>query len=115
MLRQIDATPGDPQGSLPRVVQMLVGEKSGGAEAFFDKPAVVLHEAGLPQLLVIGDNEVRTDALRAAGCDAMQLRFGGLGDFAARLRLRRYLSDFRPDLVIAWMNRAARRGSNPPP
>ncbi len=52
---------------LPRVMQMLVGEYDGGAENFFDKLAVSLHQSGLAQKLIIGANDKRAAVLRQAG------------------------------------------------
>ncbi len=102
----------DSSRSLPRVMQMIVGDGDGGAQAFFDRLAVSLHEAGLPQRLIIGANDHRAATLRAAGCDTVQLRFGGLNylrDRISRFQLKRQVADFRPDIVLTWMNRAARR------
>ncbi|NQU21544.1 MAG: glycosyltransferase [Candidatus Nealsonbacteria bacterium] len=98
-----------PSSTLPRVMQMLVGEYDGGAENFFDKLAVSLHQAGLPQKLIIGANDNRAAWLRQAGCDVVQLRFGGLRDPISRWRLHRHVVRFRPQAVVVWMNRAARR------
>ncbi|NQU21543.1 MAG: glycosyltransferase [Candidatus Nealsonbacteria bacterium] len=94
---------------LPRVLQMLIGRNGGGAESFFVKLALALQQAGLPQRLIVSSSNDRADLLRAGGCDTVQLKFGGLTDPIARFRLRRQLADFRPDVVLLWLNRAARR------
>ncbi len=94
---------------LPRVLQMLIGPNGGGAESFFVKLALAMQEAGLPQRLIVSSENDRADVLRAGGCDTVQLKFGGLTDPIARFRMKRHLANFRPDVVMLWLNRAIRR------
>ncbi|MES2710781.1 MAG: glycosyltransferase [Pseudomonadota bacterium] len=84
----------------------MAGAAMGGAEAFFERLTLGLHGAGDTVLPVI-----RRDARRAARLAALapvQLGFGGALDFTTTRRLRRTLDGFGPDVVVAWMNRAAR-------
>jgi glycosyltransferase involved in cell wall biosynthesis len=53
-------------------------------------------------------NPARASRLLQGGCEPLQLRFGGALDFATRLQVGRQLRGFKPEVVVAWMNRAAR-------
>ena len=96
-----------------RLLQTLSGAPQGGAETFFVSLATAFERAraqghvDLAQRAVIRDNAPRAAALRAAGVDTRELGFGGRLDLATRRGLRREVVDFRPDAVLAYMNRAA--------
>lgn len=89
-----------------RVLQAMAGAEYGGAEAFFARLVPALARAGLEQRAVIRRHPGRAAALREAGVEPVEARFGGPLDIATRLRLRREIGAFRPDLVLTWMNRA---------
>jgi glycosyltransferase involved in cell wall biosynthesis len=91
-----------------RVVQFLIGSY-GGAERFFVRLCTALQARGVEQLLLINDHPALVADVRAAGLHHeifAPSRFGGLVD---RPRVARSCRRFRADVVIAWMNRAARR------
>ena len=93
-----------------RLVQLLVGEPWGGAERFFVKLALAFQRRGIAQRLYILRDEARAAELRQGGCDVVELDFGkGWSDLAARWKLRKDVRDFSPDVLMAWMSRAARR------
>lgn len=94
-------------GSVMRVLQVLAGAEHGGAETFFVSLALALARAGLEQKLAIRRNAGRAASLRAGGLEPLELRFGGPLDLATRWRLRRLAADWRPDVVLCWMSRAA--------
>lgn len=89
-----------------RVLQAMAGAEFGGAEAFFVRLVIALHKAGLDQRVVIRENDRRAKVLRAAGLDPVELKFGGRFDFSTPMMLKRQLRDFRPHVVLTWMNRA---------
>ncbi|MGE5537305.1 MAG: glycosyltransferase [Gemmatimonas sp.] len=78
----------------------------GGAEAFFERLAVALGEAGLMQHCVIRRNAARRALLTTAGIPVTEAPFGGLFDFSTGSRLKRSIAGFRPDVVLSWMSRA---------
>ncbi|MDP6344105.1 MAG: glycosyltransferase [Alphaproteobacteria bacterium] len=90
-----------------KVLQSMAGAQHGGAEAFFTRLVLALHRAGLEQRVVLRTDAERAEQLMAAGIAPVQLSFGGPLDLATRLRLRREIADFRPDVVLSWMSRAA--------
>lgn len=92
----------------PRLFQAMAGAVQGGAENFFVRLAGGLHRAGVPQRVAIRRNPVRAAALRAEGVEPTELEFGGWFDFRTRPALRRLATEWRPAIVLTWMNRATR-------
>jgi glycosyltransferase involved in cell wall biosynthesis len=93
-----------------RLLQLLVGEARGGAETFFVKLSIALQKRGVPQKVVILRDKERAEELRDGGCDVLELDFSkDWRDWLARRHLKRCTVEFAPDVVFAWMNRAARR------
>lgn len=91
---------------MTRLLQAMAGAEHGGAEAFFERLALALERAGLQQRLVIRKNAKRAGLLRAGGLEVTELPFGGLFDFTTRGGFRRAVAEFRPQVVLTWMNRA---------
>ncbi len=85
----------------------MAGAEYGGAEAFFTRLALALNRAGLEQRVVIRKNQRRAEALRAGGVEPVQLPFGGMLDWRTPRALKREIADYRPDVVLTWMNRAS--------
>jgi glycosyltransferase involved in cell wall biosynthesis len=91
-----------------RVAQVLAGAARGGAENFFVRLVSGLQASGhLGQKAFIRAHQHRMDALASAGVPVEGFRFGGSLDVFGRLRYRRALRRFRPDIVMTWMNRAS--------
>jgi len=92
---------------MTRLVQLMAGAEHGGAEAFFTRLAVALQRAGQEQRVAIRPYPARIAALQAAGIAPVALPFrGGPLDFATRRGLRALVRDYRPRVVLSWMNRA---------
>ena len=89
-----------------RVAQVIAGAEHGGAELFFERLCRALHAAGECVLPVIRSNGDRANILRTDGLKPEQLAFGSFVDVLTRLRLRRILKTFAPQVVVSWMNRA---------
>ncbi len=90
----------------PRVMHAMAGAAVGGAEAFFMRLTIALHQAGQEQRVVLRRHEGRAAELRAAGIEPVQLPFSGLFDFTTRRRWRGAMADYAPQVVLTWMNRA---------
>lgn len=86
----------------------MAGAPMGGAEAFFERATIALHHAGDAVLPIIRRDAGRAERLREAGLQPAELAFGGALDVLTKPRVRRALQDFKPDVVMAWMQRAAR-------
>ncbi|MFH5924281.1 glycosyltransferase [Roseomonas xinghualingensis] len=91
-----------------RIAQVMAGAPIGGAETFYERLSVALHGAGEEVLPVIRRDAGRAARLRAGGLKPVELGFGGPFDLLTGPRLDKVLRDFRPDVAVAWMNRAAR-------
>ena len=97
---------GESSEGTPRLLQAMAGAAVGGAEAFFERLAPAFARTGVPQRVLIRRHARRAAALRAAGVETVELRFGGRADLATRPAFRREIIDFRPDIVLTWMSRA---------
>ncbi|MBV9653264.1 MAG: glycosyltransferase [Acetobacteraceae bacterium] len=86
----------------------MAGAHAGGAELFFERLSIALHQAGDAVLTAIRRDRDRARRLAEAGLPAMQLAFGGPADWLTGPRLRRLLRRFAPRVVVAWMSRAAK-------
>lgn len=91
-----------------RVLQAMAGARHGGAEAFFERLAIGLTRAGVEQKVVIRKDVERAARLRDGGVEPIQLPFGGLLDFCTPFALKKICRNYRPDVVLTWMNRATR-------
>ncbi len=92
-----------------RLMQAMAGAPYGGAEAFFARlAAAFVRNGALTQRVVIGRDRARAMRLREADVDLIELPFGGVLDLWTPLALRRSVADFRPDILLTWMNRATR-------
>ncbi len=89
-----------------RVLQAMAGAPFGGAEAFFSRLVIALHRAGLNQRVLMRPNPARESILQENGITPTLLRFGGVLDIASRLAFKRAVRDYKPDIVMTWMNRA---------
>lgn len=85
----------------------MAGGRHGGAEAFFTRLAVAFQDENLTQKVAVRPYPERIAALQTAGVPVLPMAFGGAFDLFTRARLRQALRDFAPDVVLAWMNRAA--------
>ncbi len=92
-----------------RLLQAMAGGRHGGAEAFFVRLAGALQQRdGIEQKILIKRGAVWDGFLRESDIEPVALPFGGLLDFTTRRRFRKEIKDFRPDVVLTWMNRATR-------
>lgn len=85
----------------------MAGAAQGGAELFFERLTIGLHEAGEAVLPVIRPEPARVARLRAAGLEPVGLRYGGPLDLLTRPRAARALHAFGAEVAVAWMSRAA--------
>jgi len=91
-----------------RLLQVMAGAPQGGAEAFFERLAPALARVGLEQHLAIRRDPGRAARLRERGLTVTELRFGGRLDLATGWGLAALAKGFRPEVILGWMNRAAR-------
>jgi glycosyltransferase involved in cell wall biosynthesis len=96
------------RGWFVRVLSTLAGGPSGGAETFFvSLVTAFLGSGGIEPRAVIRRHPGRAALLRNAGVPVREARFGRWIDFETPAVLRREVAEFDPDVVLAFMNRAA--------
>ena len=93
---------------MTRILQMMAGSPMGGAENFYMRLVPALARAGQDQHAVIRTHQDRYKQLIEANIPTDQLRFGGALDFLTGLRLKNIIRDYKPDVILSWMSRAAR-------
>ena len=91
-----------------RLMQVMAGASHGGAENFFEKLCIAMNDK-IHQRVVIRSDFHRYNRLRQGGIDAVQLPFGGALDFKTSRELKKMVNEFKPDVVITWMNRATKK------
>lgn len=91
-----------------RVVQFLIGSY-GGAERFFVRLCAALDRRGVDQLVLINDHPALVSDVATSGLQYEILSPSRLGGTVDRHRVAGRCRAFRADIVMAWMNRAARR------
>lgn len=91
-----------------RVLQVMAGAHHGGAETFFERLAIGLGSAGVEQKVIIRKDSARAARLRAGNVEPIELPFGGMLDFSTASGLKNVTREFKPDVVLTWMNRATK-------
>ena len=95
-----------------KVAQILAGAAQGGAENFYVRLVQGLHRSGkIEQKGFLRKHQHRLDALSSAGIAAQGFRFGSSLHLIDHHRYLQALQEYRPDIVMTWMNRAS--GSTP--
>lgn len=91
-----------------KIMQIMAGAEFGGAEAFFVRLAIAFGRLNsIEQKVVIRQNSNRAGLLRDGGVDPVEMKFGGRFDFSTPRALKREINEFKPDIVLTWMNRAS--------
>ncbi len=91
-----------------KVAQVLAGAAQGGAENFYVRLLKGLQGTGLiEQQAFIRHHQHRVEELRAQQIPVQGFRFGHRLNFLDRRRYLKALAEYRPDIVMTWMNRAS--------
>ena len=93
---------------MTKVLQVMAGAVVGGAEEFFMRLIPALARAGVDQKVVLRRHDAREKILHASGVETATARFGGPLDLLTGRTVRRVIDNYQPELVLAWMSRAAR-------
>ncbi|MDR3519991.1 MAG: glycosyltransferase [Acidocella sp.] len=90
-----------------KIAQIMAGAANGGAELFYERMTIGLAAAGQEVLPIIRGHANRIARLQASGLTPVTARFGGPLDIFTRPKIRNALQNFKADIAIAWMSRAA--------
>src|SRR4051812_34618988 len=91
-----------------KALQLLGSDKDGGAETYFLSLVEALQAGGVPQACVFRHHEARERRLSQIGAPFETARFGGPLDLLTRGQVKRFAKKQDAQVLIAWMNRAAR-------
>jgi glycosyltransferase involved in cell wall biosynthesis len=90
-----------------RILHLLAGGEAGGAETYFTETVCALAEAGVEQRAILRPHAGRMQVLAEAGVTVDAAPFGGWFDVSTARTIERAMGEFEPDIVQAWMGRAA--------
>lgn len=91
-----------------RVLHVVAGAPTGGAETFSQDAILALAERGVEQRVICRPHPIPLERFGRAGIAVTPLNFSWSDRLlGAKGRIRRIAEDFKPDLVHAWMARAA--------
>jgi len=92
-----------------KLLHTLGASGDGGAETYFTDLVGALARAGVQQAAVIRPHAGREAALKALGVETRLELFSKPFDFATAPAIEKLARAFGAKVVLAWMNRAARR------
>ncbi len=90
-----------------KVLHLMAGAPTGGAETYCVDALLALQNAGVRQMLITRPHTQRLDDLRTAGVEVRTAPFGKIFRGATRRALMQAIKDFKPDIIQYWMGRAA--------
>ena len=91
-----------------KLIQIMAGKATGGAETAFMDTVIALHKRGLNQHAVIKKGAPCEAFLKQAGVPYTALPFRQLFDFTTKKSIASLMDTFQPDVVQTWMNRATK-------
>lgn len=98
-------------GTMPkfdmRVLQIMAGNKNGGAELYSTDLMLSLHESGLNQRIIMRQTAPRFDEMAQAGLAMVPSVLAVPLRPLQRRRLRWLIRSYKPDIIHCWMRRAA--------
>jgi glycosyltransferase involved in cell wall biosynthesis len=91
-----------------KILNIISGAKRGGAEKFFERFSVSIEkQKNLEQRVIIKKNKKRCAFLRKNKIIVEELAFRSKFDFYTRKKIKGVIKDFKPNIVLSWMNRAS--------
>lgn len=91
-----------------RILHVVAGAPTGGAETFSQDAILALAERGVEQRVICRPHPIALTRFETAGIPVTRLNFSMLDRvLGAKGRIRRIAEEYKPDLVHAWMARAA--------
>lgn len=90
-----------------KILQLLAGGETGGAELFFTRLVCALDERNIDQHLVVRRHPARNSLFVEKKIPFHEIRYGNLFDVYSWCRLKNIARTYGPDIVMSWMNRAS--------
>lgn len=95
-----------------RILQVMAGNKHGGAETAYVDTCIAMKEAGHAVAAVTRSNDMRVPRLEAADIQVFTLPFGGKIDVYTPFKIKQIIKNFKPDIVQSWMSRGPSKVPN---
>jgi hypothetical protein len=90
-----------------KIIHVMAGRCSGGAETYSTDVMLSLHKAGVDQVVVMSEHAPRFAEMKKAGLRLEPQALAAPFRFWQKLRLARLIRREKPDIVHTWMRRAA--------
>ena len=91
-----------------KVLNIISGSNKGGAENFFERLSISLEkDKNLQQKVLIRENKKRFSNLKKNLNDIEQIKFFNYYNPFCHIKIKKILKDFKPNIVLSWMNRAS--------
>ena len=91
----------------PKIMHVMAGAKTGGAETFFVDAIESLDEIGFKQYAITrSDNDYRLEKIRKLGVPVETASFSKYWKPPTALKIKHAIARFRPDIIQYWMGRA---------
>ncbi len=90
-----------------KILHIVAGAPTGGAEQFSQDAMCALHEQGVEQRVLCRPHPNRVNAMEARDIPYTPLTFNRFKKRAEQKIIKKAIAEFQPDLVHCWMSRAA--------
>lgn len=90
-----------------KLLHIIAGAETGGAETFCLDALKALHDQGVEQAIITRRHPAYIEAAASRGIACYEMRFSPLLKILERQRINLIIKQEQPDLIHAWMNRAA--------
>ncbi len=90
-----------------KVLHIVAGAGTGGAETFCLDAVKALHDRGIEQVIIGRPHQHYMDAAAARGITYHVMSFAPLMKFFQRAKIDKIIKAEQPDLIHSWMNRGA--------
>ncbi len=91
-----------------KILNIISGAKFGGAESFFERLAISFEKnSNIKQKLIIRADDRRYNLLKENIKDIKRINFFKIYNFFFYFNLQRIINEFKPHIVLSWMNRAS--------
>ncbi len=91
-----------------KILNIMSGAKSGGAEKFFERLVFAIEKRGVTQKVVIRHYKERYQLLKPKIKDMSSIYFFNLLNPFCHLNIEKIIKSFRPNIILTWMNRASK-------
>ena len=91
-----------------KVVNILSGASKGGAEKFFERFCIALDRyKNIEQIVIFRKDSERIKLFKKYSFRSIGLNFYNNFDFFTKYKIKRILEDYKPQIIVSWMNRAS--------